>query len=297
MVRTALEAPARSRSNAADELCAAARSDDLPEARSDDRPLVPLAGSACPPPGRRALLLGAGRRDRDLDLLLADPGRLAGETTEVIELRAPHPAAPHHDDLRDHRAVRGKDALHTHTVRDFAHGERLADTRSPARNADPLERLQPLLLTFDYPNIDAQRVAGAKRGNPRAQPRLLGFAEFVHGSLSVFDGRQGKIARGGPARQSFSMPALALRHRSRRRNPRLLGNTRGKTQRGPFANRRSPCSGNGPQTDAAADADTHGCRSRHRHTRMPQQTPTHTDVCLDRRHDRQLLDAHRYLPW
>src|SRR5262249_12577612 len=101
------------------------------------RPMGP-AGSLL---GRR----GARLRDGDARLLLANTRRLAGEIAEVVELGATDAPAAQDDDLGEHRAMHGEDALDADTVRDLADGERLADPGAAAGDADALERLDALL--------------------------------------------------------------------------------------------------------------------------------------------------------
>src|SRR6185437_14307566 len=107
-------------------------------------------------------LLGGGRsRFGHAHFLFADAGRLAGEIAEVIELRAAHAAAAHNYDLGKHRAVHREDALDADTVRNLADGEGLAHPGAATGDADALEGLDALLLTFTDADVHPQGVAGA----------------------------------------------------------------------------------------------------------------------------------------
>src|SRR4029079_1078672 len=61
--------------------------------------------------------LGRGLRNRlsarhhHFGFALSDAGRLAGEMTQVVQLGAADPAAAHHRDLGDHRAMERENAL------------------------------------------------------------------------------------------------------------------------------------------------------------------------------------------
>src|SRR5688572_19867863 len=119
-------------------------------------------GSRRPPV--TSLLLGGVLRAR---LLRANARCLATQLAEVIQLRAPDLSAPHDRDVADHGAVHGEDALDADAVRDLADGEGLADTAAAPGNADALECLKALFLTFLDPHVDSQRVAGTERSEER----------------------------------------------------------------------------------------------------------------------------------
>src|SRR5437868_6863921 len=129
--------------------------------------------------GRRARL-----GHRDTHLLFLDSSRLAGEMTEIVELRATDASAANDLNLGEHRAVDREDALDADAVGDLPHGEALAHTTPSTRNADALEGLNTLLLTFLDANVDAQRIAGAE-GRNIAEPLFLGFDECMHMTLGA----------------------------------------------------------------------------------------------------------------
>src|SRR5689334_20706465 len=145
-----------------------------------------------PRAARPRLRLLRGRRarlgHRNTHLLLLDARRLAGEMTEVIQLRAANAPTPNDQNLREHRAVHRENALDANPVRDLPHRERLAHATTATRDANALERLNALLLPFLYPHVDAQRVAGAEWRNV-AEPLFLGFDEGMHMTLRAEPGK------------------------------------------------------------------------------------------------------------
>src|SRR5690606_36230518 len=94
--------------------------------------------------------------------LLADPGRLAPQAAQVVELRAANPPAPQQLDRIDRRRVDREDPLDADPARDLAHGEALADPRPTAADAHALEGLDPLLLPLAHAHAPADRVAGTE---------------------------------------------------------------------------------------------------------------------------------------
>src|SRR6185295_10444705 len=56
-------------------------------------------------------------------LTLGDARLFAGQTLEIIELRAPHAAAAQNLDRIHHRAIDGEDALHAFAIGNLPHGE------------------------------------------------------------------------------------------------------------------------------------------------------------------------------
>src|ERR1035437_1183901 len=121
----------------------------------------------------------AGHGNDDAHFLLLDARRLARDIAQVEQLRAPHAAATHHGDLREHRRVDGEDALHADAGGDLAHREALGNARPAPRDAHALERLETLFVTLLDAHVDAQRVAGAD-GRNGLHPFLLGLDERVH---------------------------------------------------------------------------------------------------------------------
>src|SRR5712691_1751190 len=76
------------------------------------------------PGGSRRLLFARGGGGHGAGALFLEPRRLAGEVTQVIELRAAHPAAPHDVHALDPGRVQRERALDADAVGDAAHGER-----------------------------------------------------------------------------------------------------------------------------------------------------------------------------
>src|SRR5256714_716060 len=141
---------------------------------------------------------------RDTHLLLLDASCLAGEMTEVVELRAPHAPATHDRNLGEHRAVHRENALDADAVGDLPHGERLAHAAAATRNADAFERLNALLLTFFHTDVDAQCVTGAE-GRNGAEPLFLSFDEGMHMTLGA--GRSPRLAAATHRIKSFGKTA------------------------------------------------------------------------------------------
>src|ERR1700731_3694188 len=72
---------------------------------------------------------------------LLDPGGLAAQVAEVVELGPADPAAGDRLDLVDRRAVHREGPLDADAVAHLAHGEGLAQATALAANHDPLEDL------------------------------------------------------------------------------------------------------------------------------------------------------------
>ena len=118
--------------------------------------------------------------------LFLDPGSLAAQRAEVVELRATDPAAAHHLDVRDRRAVDREDALDTNARADLPDGEVLADPTTPLRDHDALERLEALLVSLTHAHHDADRVAGTEAGNVRPQTFAAELNHVLHGRILVW---------------------------------------------------------------------------------------------------------------
>src|SRR5262249_44315685 len=99
------------------------------------------------------------------DLALFEPRRLPFESPQMIELRAPRLARPHHVDPVDHLRVQRKDALHSIAEADLAHRDGLPHPGVMPRDHRPFKGLQSLFVAlFDF-DVHANRVARAKLGN------------------------------------------------------------------------------------------------------------------------------------
>src|ERR1700688_93264 len=95
---------------------------------------------------------------------LLDAGRLAAQRAQVVELGAPHHAAPDHLDAAERRRVQREDALDADAARDLAHEIGLAGAAAAPADHHALEDLDAFLVAFDDPHVDAHRVAGAEFG-------------------------------------------------------------------------------------------------------------------------------------
>ena len=117
---------------------------------------------------------------------LDDTGPLAGAAAQIIELGPADLAAADNLDRFDARAVERKDALDALAVRQLAHGEGRVEAGIAPRDAHALERLDPLAVALDDPDVDPHGVAGAEirdrlvAGNP-GEMFLLDFLDDVHG--------------------------------------------------------------------------------------------------------------------
>src|ERR1700761_8032418 len=83
-----------------------------------------------------------------------DPGRLAAQRAQVVQLGPAHPAAGDYLDLVEGRAVHGKGPLHAHAIADLADGEGLAGATALAAQDDALEHLDPGPAALNHPNVD-----------------------------------------------------------------------------------------------------------------------------------------------
>jgi hypothetical protein len=71
--------------------------------------------------------------------------------------------------------VQREDTLHADAARHLAHGERLADAATLARDAHALERLQTLLVALAHPHVHPQRIARVESRQVTAQLLLRHF--------------------------------------------------------------------------------------------------------------------------
>src|SRR5262249_5065356 len=124
-----------------------------------------------------------GRHDDPRALLLADARRLAAELAQVEQLGATDATTTDDDDVRDHRAMHGEDALDAHAVGDLPDREAFADSAAAASDAHAFERLDALLVAFLDAHVHAQSVARAECRQVTAQPGFLSFDEGMHSLL------------------------------------------------------------------------------------------------------------------
>src|SRR5690606_17982715 len=105
----------------------------------------------------------AGLTSRDSPVaLLPDPGRLARELAEVVELRATDAPAAHDVDRRPDRRVEREHPLDADTRGDLADGERLADPATAPGDHDALEGLQAGLVALAHAHHHLDGVAGVE---------------------------------------------------------------------------------------------------------------------------------------
>src|SRR5215471_7188982 len=130
-------------------------------------------------------------RPRGVSGAFGNARRLARAASQIIKLRAPHHAPPHHLDRSDAGRVEGKDALHTLPVRYLAQCEIRVHSGILAADADTFEDLDAFALTFDDPDPDPQCVARLELRDWAAGGKLfdllaLELLQKVHRSTSPF---------------------------------------------------------------------------------------------------------------
>src|SRR3979490_1014344 len=116
-------------------------------------------------------------------LALADAGRLAAQTAQVIQLGAPDLAAAHHLDRVDHRRIQRKDALDAFPIGDLADREVLVQAAAGAADAHALIGLHARALALDHLDIDDDGIARTEIGDFLAGGKLrhlLFFELFNH---------------------------------------------------------------------------------------------------------------------
>ena len=139
----------------------------------------------------------------DLRRLFADPG------AEVVKLR-PANLSPGYDlDLRDHRRVHGKCSFDPDAERDLAYGKGLGKLAPLAPNNDALERLDPLALTFDDPDVDARRVTGPEFRHVAPKVRAFDEVDGVHGNSFSGASSLHLLGAATPARAPAIDPTVA----------------------------------------------------------------------------------------
>src|SRR6516165_2418316 len=104
---------------------------------------------------------------------LPDPGTLAAQRPEVVQLGPAYPAPANDLDLVDGRAVHGKGPLHPYAVADLADGEGLPGPAALAPDHHALEDLDPGPASLDDPDVHLQRVSRPELRDVRANLVLL----------------------------------------------------------------------------------------------------------------------------
>src|ERR1700751_3447303 len=137
-------------------------------ARKKARPQASLLAS---------FLGGSLGRSRAAVRAFGDAGRLAAAIAQIIELGAPHLAAPEDFDRVDHRRIDGENALHALAIGDLPHREVLVEAIAAARDAHAFIRLNAGALAFRDLHVDDDRVAGLELRDlgPGQLGRMLGL--------------------------------------------------------------------------------------------------------------------------
>src|SRR5690606_31039901 len=115
--------------------------------------------------------------------LLLDPGLLAGELAQVVELRSPHVAAPFHLDRGDEWRIELERPLHALSRRDLAHDERAVQPAIAPRDHDAFVDLHAPARALDHVHRDSDGVAGRELRNRLAEPGdlfLLELRDQIH---------------------------------------------------------------------------------------------------------------------
>src|SRR5436190_15289222 len=106
----------------------------------------------------RDLLRSSGRV---LAFNIFQPSSFASQSAQIVQLRAPHLRRAHHVNFIDDAGALGKNAFHALAEADLAHGETgLRPTR--ARDDHAFKRLQPLLVAFFDPHLNADGITRRK---------------------------------------------------------------------------------------------------------------------------------------
>src|SRR5579859_2830127 len=116
---------------------------------------------------------------------LPDPGRLAAQVAEVVQLGPADAAVRDNLDLVDRRAVHREGPLDADAVADLANGEGLAHAATGAADDDTLEDLDPRPVAFLDAHVHLQRVTRAESRDVRADLSQLEVGDRgVHDSSS-----------------------------------------------------------------------------------------------------------------
>src|SRR5580692_1833935 len=111
-----------------------------------------------------------------------DPGGLAAQIPQVVELGTADPATGHGLDLIDRGAVHREGALDAHAVAHLADGERLPQAAALAPDHNTLEHLDPGAVAFLDPHVHLNGVTGAELRDVVADLGLLKLGDRgMHG--------------------------------------------------------------------------------------------------------------------
>src|SRR5207245_592075 len=108
------------------------------------------------------------------------PDLPGGELTDIVHLGAADAPLFRDLDFRDPWGMEREDTLDPDAIGDFSHRKRRAEPASPPADDDSLKLLDTLLIPLDDPDMDVDRIPGAKRLEVRFH--LCGFyeLEFIH---------------------------------------------------------------------------------------------------------------------
>src|SRR5215468_5247227 len=129
---------------------------------------------------------------------LLDPGCLAAQVPQVVQLGPADTAAGDRLDLVDRGAVHRERALDAHAVTHLAHGERLPQTTALAPDHDTLEHLDPGAVAFLDPDVHLEGVTGAEVRDIVPDLSLLNLGDRgMHGGSFLSPGRMCALAHPG----------------------------------------------------------------------------------------------------
>src|SRR5450432_2547172 len=96
---------------------------------------------------------------------LFEPGGLALQGAQVVELGAADLAGAHHINMVDHLGIDREDALHALTETDLSHGDAFAHPSAIAGDDGAFKCLQPFLVAFLDFDVDLNGVTGPEGGD------------------------------------------------------------------------------------------------------------------------------------
>jgi hypothetical protein len=122
-------------------------------------------------------------------ILLFDPGLLASQGSQVIQLAAADLSESGDLNLVHLGGVYGKNPFHAHTGCDLPDSDGRPESRPVASDDDPLEDLDPFLLTLNDPVVDFH--SGSDRGVGNIPLHVFLFVHFynVHENSPNFSSR------------------------------------------------------------------------------------------------------------
>jgi len=107
-------------------------------------------------------------------------GCFAAKRAQVVQLGAANFTSASHFDLLDLRRVQLYCILKADSIRDFANGERFADSAAAALDHNAFEQLNPFTRTLDNLHMHLQRVAWTKAGDIFAKQILSNLLNEIH---------------------------------------------------------------------------------------------------------------------